>query len=368
MNKILTINIFCNRVSACRLVVLSTLLIISGSAGTAAFAATITKIDSSKGGAYIDEGKNNGIDKGSTVCFYDSNDLELGCGAVVKASKSKAIVKLKKKKILQKLEVGMTAKVKDEDGGDSSSESKADKSSSKSKKTSMKHRRNFKAMYLLGLVPGPYKKLSYDADAKEKTYTWKDNGSNSLNISGGGAEIEFPTGPVSLSIGVKYRYFFDFISTADYGQGESSSVYVELKESGSSVGGWFDLHFFEVAMGKSTFFKTGLGLDFESTSVTLLATKKDDDKKISDTEILNAKSSLTTIGVRLPLTLTFFFDPVGIHLGVVPVVPVSGTSTLAATFESGATDDQKTETLKTALAHQKSSFGADFALGLFAAF
>lgn len=335
-------------------------------------AATITKIDSSKGGAYIDEGKNSGIEKGASVCFYDSGDAELGCGKVVKVSKSKAIVKLKKKKVLQKLEVGMTARIMEGEGEEktSASDRSSDKGPLKSKRNAMKHRRNFKAMYILGLVPAAYKKLSYDPDpvATSTKYTWKDNGSTSLNISGAGAELEIPASTVSFSIGAKYRYFFDFISTSDYGQNQPSNIFVELKESGTAVGGWLDFHFLEAAMGKSAFFKVGLGLDFDSSTVTLVAVKKDDDKKIADAEIANAKSAATTLSLRLPFTLSFFFDPVGIHLGVIPLVPVSSGSTFSATFVNGATDETAAEDLKVALGHKKSSFGADFQLGLFASF
>ena len=339
--------------------------LISAFIGTGSlFASTVTKVDSAKGGVYIDEGISSGIDKDSTVCFYDADDAEIGCGKVVKAKKTKAVVKIKKKKILQKIEAGTTARLMEGEGGES--EKKADKGA-KGKKSAMRHRRNFKAMYVLGMVPAPYKKLSYDADPKEAKFDWKDNGSTALNISGAGAEFEFAAGSVSIALGGRFRYFFDFISTADYGQGQRAAVYVELKESGSSFGTWLDVHFLEAAMGKTSFFKMGLGLDYDASTVTLLATQKDDDKKIQDTEIINATSKASIIGIRIPLNLSFFFDPVGINLGIIPIVPVSGTSVLSATF-AGQADETQSEKLKLALAHQKASFAADITLGLFAAF
>ena len=336
--------------------------------GGSLLASTVTKVDAAKGGVYIDEGQSSGIDKDSTVCFYDGDDAEIGCGKVVKAKKTKAVVKIKKKKILQKIEAGTTARLMEGEGGESSggSDKKSDKGA-KGKKSTMRHRRNFKAMYVLGMVPAPYKKLSYDADPKVAKYDWKDNGSTALNISGAGAEFEFATGPVSIALGGRFRYFFDFISTADYGQGQRAAVYVELKESGSSFGTWLDVHFLEAAMGKTSFFKMGLGIDYDASTVTLLATQKDDDKKILDTEIINATSKASIIGIRIPLNLSFFFDPVGINLGIIPIVPVSGTSVLSATF-AGQPDDTQSEKLKLALAHQKASFAADITLGLFAAF
>ena len=75
----------------------------------------------------------------------------------------------------------------------------------------------------------------------------------------------------------------------------------------------------------------------------------------------NLWTKVNTLSFKTKSTL------IAIALGIIPIVPVSGTSVLSATF-AGKPDETQSEKLKLALGHQKASFAADITLGLFAAF
>jgi hypothetical protein len=270
----------------------------------------------------IDAGKNDGVAKKSQVCFYNNDGGEIGCGKVRRVKKTKAYVRVKSS-VFRKIKKGFAAEF---EGGSSSGSGGA-------------------MLAVRGFLGGSY---LHHGNANAPVYD-KENagGGSSYWVSGDeygmgmfiGAEVDY----LPLNIVAGFRYFVlnpSVLVPMDYS--DSKNPYIELNQSiSSSMGFWAD-YLYPINMGSMSL-NVGAGLDIDMTDIMSEAFLVSEEDTSLNTPLIQATSSLMTIGLRIPARLDYSLGSMTINLGGIFTYGISGTPEIVhgiETEDSNSTDSE----------------------------
>lgn len=289
-------------------------------------AATVKKRFKKNGGLMIDEGKNTGFTKGSEVCFYDNEDTEIHCAKVYKAKKTKAIIKIRKKKHFKKIKKGMTVKLKNADTEQTQAKVASEESQQEGAMEATPSTRgtNIKIGYVLSpITPSVYNVFYYgDPNQTAVNTLWKADRTSSLSPVGFGIELGIAIGSYDLNLGLRSRAYKPFTISANYTP--ERAFYAETKLNADSQGVWIDFTWMKAQFGTFSI-DFGNGIDVDLSNLTMETTQKNDNDGGSEVTLYEATSNFTTISLRNNLNFNFFFDPIGFQLGGSVLVPLSGS-------------------------------------------
>ncbi|NRA65780.1 MAG: hypothetical protein HRU19_14920 [Pseudobacteriovorax sp.] len=330
-----------------------------------AHAATVHK-KMKKGRIRIDEGKNNGFEKGKEVCIYAEDETEITCAKIIRAKNKRSYIKIRKKKTFRKIKKGMAVKLKEGISQEATAEGGELTPTPASRGT------NIKVGYVLSpMTPSVYNALYY-ADPNETAVNtlWKADRTASLSLAGAGIEFGLGIGSFDLNLGFRVRQYKPFTIRANYTP--NRSFFSETDIQASSQGVWIDFTYLKLQRGTFSI-DVGTGIDIDISNVTM-ETRQKDDNDTTDTLLYEVTSDLTTISLRLlNLNLNFFFDPIGFQLGSSVLLPVSASASESITVEdpqatSFLTGIEAEEDVKQALNHRKNDVGFEFFVSTFYAF
>lgn len=313
---------------------------------SAAEAATVKRVLRKKSVVIIDEGKSSGIQKKAKVCFFNGDGEEITCGRVRRVKKSVSYVRVKKK-FIKKIRKGFSAEVEGGGGGSSSSSG------------SMLAIRGF-----LGgsyLLPASATAPAYAAStASSGGPFWESGTERGTGVMVGG-EVEY----VPLSIAAGFRYFvMSPVWKVEMDYSDTATEYVYLEQSQSSMGFWAD-YLYPLNMGGMTL-NVGGGLDIEMSTVRFEALQMTDGSDES-ANLAQGTSSVTAIGLRVPVRLDVPMGGIILNVGGALVIGLSGTPAISFASESedpNATDLAKyEEEFAAALAHG-AGFGVMGSIGI----
>lgn len=334
--------------------------------------AEVSKINTKKGEVLISEGGDQGFVKGAKVCFFDAAEKKRGCARVIRSKPDRAIVKIKNPKFLKIIRPGMIVQPDSSTplpGGEPDPPPPGGF-----------HRTNFKLLYLPGLTAIQSQRIAYyDRTSDDTTSWWISEGRNGYTALGSiepvavGAELEFGIGSsFSLAVGGRFRYQSAYGSISNLSLTQELPLYVATNISGMSFGGWSDFYFLDL-LGPTFLIRFGAGLDFEWSSVDLVATLHSDDDPDLAEDFAKSSSSVMGLGFRLPISVNLFFESFGLLVSAVPIVPLvafgqSFSATFGGEFPEAEDDVDPSNDLKTALGHGKGTWGVEAVVGAYIPF
>ena len=242
-------------------------------------AATIRALSQEKGLVSVQLGAEESAKNNQEVCFYAENLKKLACGTVKKIKKNqKMIVKIHNTETLSNLKQGdlVSFKINDQNAS-SSSEGESDDARKGKKKPSW--------LFAIGweldpLLPVAFNEIYYQAPSSPTPSTlWQSSGSLSSGsfrpnqytaLSG---QIGIPVGYRRFILGVRYQLFQTLIQPSDY-QIATSDPFASTQIKASGFGAWTDFEFSQIKLSKALRLSFLSGLDLESISVNISATKQ----------------------------------------------------------------------------------------------
>ena len=324
------------------------------------FAAQIKKIRKKKGIVVISGGRNEGISKGMTICFYD-DEKKIACGKVRKVKAKIANVKVKKSKI-KKIKKGFSAEIVDS--------LLARKGSKKKGKTakSVYEARLLHLPYVLSSTQTSYDLLFYNGDRASPDSgepLWNSDGpygsanQSAITMSFG---VEFEMKHLGLRVGARYKTFQTYEFDSDFNAFDDF-LFVTTTTSATALGFYWD-YGFEIFPDIST----GLGMDFDNTEISIDATRFNENTN----EVLLAhqiRASSGVLSLRVPIRYDgLFFDPIGVTLGCNLILPITQlTSSTGLTSDEGVLPKNSENTLQETekiLNMKANSFAFELALGI----
>lgn len=325
-----------------------------------AFAAKVKKVIKAKKRVLIDMGKDDGITKGTRICFFKKNKKrKAACGKVIKAWGNKAYVKVKS---VAKVKKGMQAAI-----------SKKGKKTKRGKKKMMAKAENaslIKVNYIMSLATASaYNNLSY-VYSKDGPYSslWEPVTAANAALLGFGADYEMPLGADTLALGVKYKLYTSaqgkagsFI-TSDFG--DNANRFILVSQEASSIGAFADYMYLNFPLSNNLMIKVGNGLDFDIATMTMTADERDDNDGSINTRIYEVESTATTISLRTVANAYIKFGSFGLGGGVNLMIPLTTSLKQSAASNNrfagelaGVTPEE--DVLKL-LDHRKNTFGLEF--------
>lgn len=347
-------------------------VIMTLTASVSLFAGEVVKKNRKKSYVVVDISQKDGAKKKQRVCFF-AQDQRLGCGRVQRVGKRRSIVRVKRS-LFKKLSKGDLAELQ---GGS---------------KTSASY--GMAVVFIPGQGPAQYNDLSYFYyDPNQPESLWENLGTRSSDLLRLGIEANIPIGQThTLKTGLRYGTFTNSSfkpvtrSSADYlpENLERPNLFVETRTAATQFGVWLDWMFYKLNLGSSLGLGFGAGLDFDSSTVELRATRKDDgtnpDQPIVDDWIIaDARSTLTVVSLRLTPDLSFKLGSFGeIFLNPLLILPLTASNAFTTEFFTedpdaeidnvvlnnnlGAIPDPKKD-LEDALGHSKSSIAFHVVVG-----
>ncbi len=332
---------------------------------SAAFSATITKINTKTGAILINEGEASGFSKGKTACIFDGAK-KLTCGKIAKATKTKADLRVPVQAAAT-LKNGNTVTLSDTTNTPSTTQKKV--GSQKEPEPQIPPRKYSLAlnMHFLPMTPASYGNLEYIADTAGNTSFWKaDSTASSMLLPPGfGAEMEMLNW--GLIFGLRFGFFAgsSILTDAD---GTTSNV-MTTSLSATDFALYLDYIYY-----KRWGVNFAAGLDFDMNSVKLSASS---DNGSGAVDVYSATSQLNIVSLRLPFIYKYAFGRFGLSAAfdlLVPLVAMGPTTTVsnAPDLVAGATAptgtkvpvDDTTDTTE-ALAHKKQSLAVDLVVGFY---
>lgn len=329
-----------------------------------AHAGTVLRVSKKKSRVTINEIEDgDGIEKGARICIYKENGKKAACGKIRRIKNEKAYMKISKKRI-RRIKTGMNVRSPDSPAPDGSSQGSDTNMASGA--SSMRF-----AGFWAGSIITPYsfQKLTYAVPETSNPDTiWNQEGAIKQQLFGLGLSAGFSVGPGMLITGFRYRASDDIAIDSDY-SATNRDIYSTIKESASSTGIFFDYAYLTMPMGIFTTDLTA-GLDIDMSSVKVNATVINESGDSDDQDLAIAESKLTLASLRLGVNFdAMFLDSFGMNFGLNILVPLAAASSafsgeVTDSQASGSDSDALGEDLKTQLAHQKSSFGAEIVVGV----
>lgn len=291
-------------------------------------AATVTKLLNKKKVVVIDSGKSAGIEKQTRVCFFNKKGKKVGCGKVRRVSGEQSFVRLKSK-AFKKVKKGFTAEVEGGSmgsGGEMSQEAGKPGSSGPSGSS-------FAVRGLVGGALSPAYSSTAPVYATETAPTgekyWDEGEASSGSGIFVGSEFEY----IPFNIAAGFRYFvsqsgakleMDYIIKKD---NTKDSPYAFLETTASSLGFWFD-YLYPISFGSMSF-NVGAGLDIDMSTLTTNVTLLEPTDANASTQLIKQESSLTAIGLRIPVRLDIALSSFKLFVSGVAVIGVSGEAAVS---------------------------------------
>ena len=338
--------------------------------------AKVRRIIKKKKLVLINAGKKDGLKKGSKVCFYKKKK-KIACGKVKRIKPTKALIKVKKPKKIKK---GFLAKFKPKkkrrrnyDSKKAPTETIVEYLIPEDEYENSKYEFALRALYLpyvAPFTPASYNLLTYDgAHSPQGGETlWKSEGlysegQNSSIFLSGGAELDLRN--LGLRFGFHYKQYQTYAAESDY-DAEQTNLYIFSTLSAEAMGGYIEYAF------HFTSFSLGLGLDFDATTLYLLATRLDDNLAVPDEDIFELTGSTNIVSLRLPIRWDPYFVPVGLTMGLNVMIPLAALGTELTVYQNDQVNGGKVlsveDDLINSLLFDKSSFALEFALGVYVGF
>jgi hypothetical protein len=333
---------------------------------TPGYAAKVVKIDAQRKVVMIDEGTDTQYVKKSKVCFYDANNVKMGCSFIRTAKPKVSFIKIRGDKLFAKIQVGMMAKL---EGGPPVPGTPAGITGEIPSPVPVTPTDSPKS-YITGLfllpLAGPigYQNLVYEPPVgRQVDSMWSsDSPASALGL---GLELGLGIGSFQLTTGVRGRFFTPKKISSDYNDEDGDSQFEQFMDTtapGTGIGAWVDFYWLIMDFGVVDF-RLGTGLEFDSSTVNFEAKQLSDLN--GDTNLMySGKSTLTALSLRIMPTLDFIFGPIDFTLGAVIYIPVSQSSKFNLSevndpFVSNLNEDKTPEQdLKDSLKHEAKP-GAD---------
>ena len=350
-------------------------------------AATVRATSPAKNMVALDVEDGESPAKGDTYCIVGPKKKPLDCGKVVKIKGKVAIIALASGAKIGKIKKGMAAKNSgggSSDGGESAPDDGGDSAAAPNAKSKLKNDARssgspkgtpFRLWLLADPAPASpftYKQITYKAPDGTATPStlWAPGKAPSTALFSFGGQIGIPIGKSAVNLGARMRTFSPPSSVdTDYTVGVQNP-YANTAVTAKSFGGWLDYQLIHKAMTPSLFFNFLPGLDLDYSTVSVTATKKNDNAPDSGS-IVTATSKLMVVSLRLGANMDIFFGKsFGLTIGgtaLLPLAPLSpATSASFPTGEDRGLADPVTD-LKTALGHKKNSLGLEALAAVFVA-
>jgi hypothetical protein len=335
-----------------------------------ALSASIEKINKKLKTALINEGKQDGIAKGKTICFFNSSGKKVTCGKVVRVLPKKAAVKVQTK--FQALQVGMEARAPGAGGGGGGGSKPAGKAAVVRKGKKM----NVKGLYVFTpLTPAAYTKLSYLVPAEGETAPrslWEEAGTSTISFLGFGSEFEYYLSPTfSIAAGFRYRMYNEFTAQADY-TAVPGSQYVETNQTATAIGIYSDAYYYTIPMG-SLALKFGNGLDIDMSTQEFNAGQLDDTAGAATKNLASYTTKASVISLRNLAMFDFPLGSFGMTGGLNFLLPLVASTSASGNVdilnaEATAVGLNGEEDLKAGINHTKASFGLEVIFSAYFAF
>lgn len=335
--------------------------------------AKVKKVVKAKKRAYIDLGKEDGVKKGSRICFFKkAKKRKVTCGKVLKAWDNKSVVRVKK---IGKIKKGMQAAIS------TKGRKKMAKDMDKAMMAGAKEQPSLlKVNYIMSLATASaYNNLSYVYEENTRANTvWEPITAANAALLGFGLDYERPMFGNTVALGFKYKIYTSsqgktgsFI-TSNFGN--DANRFILVSQEATSMGFFADYLYLDYKLSKNLVVKVGNGLDFDIATMTLTADERDDTDAGINERIYEASSTATTISLRTVANAYVMFGSFGIGGGVNLMVPLTtslkqeaaaNNRFAAASLEEGITAE---EDVLRMIDHRKNSFGLEFLFSTFYAF
>ncbi len=335
--------------------ILSSLILTS-----AAFGATVKKTNPAKGLITVVGNEGDTFTQGSIYCVHIS-PIEQECGSITKLKGQVAVIKLDNKKAAKSIKNGMIARPSD---GRAKSSSLAAQP--------VQHTRLYAVLAPSAILPYEFHNPEYVApETSTPESLWKDGATIKNTVFGIALSGAFPVGPFAINPGFRYRKTVSSELESNYDPNHINP-YVSSTVDSTELGLWLDFEAYRLGFGERSGISLTSGLDFDNSTVTLKATKKDDNEASLNDPIAKATSKLSVISFRVGSAIDFvFYGPFGVTFGTNILVPLAAVSPsfsgdVVEGGERGSTNTS--DSLKKTIGHKKASIAADVTLGTVFAF
>jgi len=335
-------------------------------------AATVRGVNAGKKMVSLDIEAGETVTSGDTICIFGPKKKKLDCGKVTLIKGKVALVTLASSAKISQIKKGMSAKIDSSE----TSEGSADAKNPPSSTTGANKSPPFRMWMLMDPAissPFTYSQVSYKAPegTTAPTTLWAPGKAPGLAVASFGGQIGVPIGKKAVNLGARMRIFSPPSSVDTDYTAKVANPYANTLVSAKAFGGWLDYELMHSAMSASTFFNFLPGLDLDYSSVSVLATKKNDGAADSGT-IVTATSKLMILSLRLGANFDVFLGKsFGLSVGgtaLIPLVPLAPSAVITfPTGEDRGMADPITD-LKTSLGHKKSGLGLEALAAVFYAF
>ena len=323
------------------------------------FGAKVIKVNKKKGYVYINQGSSSGFKKKQKACVKNKNKKKVACGSIVKSSKTKATLRVSKKRV-KKIRKGYSVELGG--GGKKGAESDGLTQVSKKKKSAMA----LKTFSNLGVLSQfSYNNLSYTQPTEESVTLWtiESAGGSGITMSLG-AEFELSSFNAAIGFYMMISPPTPYLVETDCCQ--SGKKYMStLSQTDSAFGLYLDYFYLTISS-----IKLGAGLEFFMNQASLTATQLTDESDEAFLMYSNI-SALNLITLRVPVYYELLLGSFGIYAGAIvkiPLVAMGPTPVISlpeSTEDTISPDLDQTLDLSNQFLHTKGAFAADISIGVF---
>lgn len=317
------------------------------------YAASVKKVLKKRRIVIINVGKNEGITKGTKVCFLKDSGKKVACGRVRKVKSKISVVKVSKKRI-RRIKRGMEASY---ETGNSGTKVASSSSNLSNKKTQVQ------VFYLITpMAPSTFKKLNYSEPQSGAETMWESSGDVGSAYLGLGANVIFSMFGKTIGAGARMRTYTSQKAEGYY-QENTPSQYALTELEASSVGFWMDYYYFDTKMSMFLV-KVAAGIDIDMTTVDLTSTQGDDNTS-DNNPIASATSKATTLSIRNLVNIYMDLGGFGVGTMVNFLLPLYSTSSFSGSVEDPNSSNlgvEPVDDLDVSLDHKKAAFGLELML------
>jgi hypothetical protein len=318
------------------------------------FGASVKKV-SKKGTVIVDSGINDGFIKKAKVCIFDG-DKKVYCGKILKSKKSMSMLRVKKK-YLKRIKKGQEVRLMT-----------AENLQNIASAVGATGKSSVRVGYYPSLMgPTTYNFVNYKTDPNNDATTLWESGKGSKTSRMFGFMMAYEMGLSSgnaLDIGVYYRSSIDGEAAVEDYYTSDTSQFSTSDTTGSSFGVYTDYELGWLMMGGRVLVPVGLGIDMET--ITHKTTTGDDNNTVASIEIASVTSTIMTAIIRTGAHYEYAIGPVGIRVGLIVGIPVSGEAKPSGSVtspEGGAISNQEKD-FEQALGHTKTGLSVDLPMSL----
>lgn len=314
--------------------------------------------------------------KNSTICFFNNKEQKIACGKVINIKKDYAIVKVSSK-AKSKIKKGMIAKPF------TTKQSSSTFSIISAIVPSNTQSINKKYIFSIGQLTSIFTTASYNnigyspPDSNETPTQTLWTATDSKQKAYLGFFVEFGYALFSkfiLDLDFHYSLYFNknfsskIITNYSYTQNiEDQNKYVSILTSQCKLlGGYLGTSFIFKSFTKSMLtFTSGLNLD--NSSISILASQKDDNNPDENNPIAKISSNLNVISLKLGTKFYYFlFNKLGLYSKLDILIPIyaslKSNIEVSDPHENLLGDKSEAKNISSVLAHKKRSFALNLTL------